>query len=185
MMVSEAATRTADLTEDAVADIVRSKLIRVLQDAHAGELAAAYAYRAHWKSLRRRPLPRAEVKRIEGTEWHHRGLVFEMLVALGARPRRARELLMGSIGRFFGLLCFVSGFFGPMYAAGRLEAMNVEQYRTGRENASLLGLDAFADQLEAMRVEEDRHERFFGNQVRGQFLLPIAGFDLGGTPPDD
>src|SRR5438876_1682310 len=169
MTVSEAANRTADLTSDGAADIVRSKLIRVLQDAHAGELAAAYAYRAHWKSLRTRPAAQAEAKRIEGTEWHHRGLVFEMLVALGAPPRQGRELLMGSIGRFFGLLCSVSGFFGPMYAAGRLEAMNVDQYRTGREHASLLRLDAFASQLEAMRAEEDRHERFFGDQVRGHF----------------
>ena len=72
-----------------------------------------------------------------------------------------------------------------MYAAGRLEAMNVDQYRTGRENASLLGLDVFASQLEAMRAEEDRHERFFGDQVRGHFLLPVARFVLGWTPPDD
>src|SRR5256885_17055436 len=121
------------VTYQAAGDVVaarkaRSQLVRVLQDAHAGELAAAYAYRAHWKSLRRRPDARTEVRRIEGTEWHHRQLVADMLVVLGAGPRRPREMAMASIGRFFGLLCFVSGFFGPMYAAGRLEAMNVSQY---------------------------------------------------------
>src|SRR5437868_9175745 len=125
-------------------ETARAQLIRVLQDAHAGELAAAYAYRAHWKSLRRRPDARAEVRRIEGTEWHHRRLVADMLVALEARPRRPREIAMASTGRFFGLLCYVSGFFGPMYAAGRLEAMNVSQYDTARANATLLGLDEFA-----------------------------------------
>lgn len=94
-------------------------------------------------------------------------------------------MAMASIGRFFGLLCFVSGFFGPMYAAGRLEAMNVDQYRTARDNALRLGLDRFVSDLEAMRVEEDRHERFFGDQVRGHFLLPVAQFFLGWTPPDE
>ncbi|MDQ3634788.1 MAG: hypothetical protein M3405_09820 [Acidobacteriota bacterium] len=30
----------------------KQNLIRILQNAHAGELAAAYAYRGHWKSVR-------------------------------------------------------------------------------------------------------------------------------------
>lgn len=161
----------------------RAALVRVLQDAHAGELAAAYAYRAHWKSLRRRPAARAEVKRIEGAEWHHRDLVGVMLAELGAAPRRRRELAMAFVGRFFGGLCFVTGFFGPMYAAGRLEAMNVSQYEDARRYAVGLGLVDFVTQLEAMRVEEDRHERFFGDQVRGHRLLPIARFFLTWSPP--
>lgn len=163
---------------------VRRALVRGLQDAHAGELAAAYAYRGHWKSLRRRPAARAEVRRIEAAEWHHRGLVAAMLADLGGRPRWTRELLMASVGRFFGALCFVGGFFGPMYAAGRLEAMNVDQYDAARMQARALGLDGFAEQLEAMRVEEDRHERFFADQVRGHRLLPLAsslfGWDASG-----
>jgi demethoxyubiquinone hydroxylase (CLK1/Coq7/Cat5 family) len=183
-------TAPARAIDPAAGDVVaaenaRSQLVRVLQDAHAGELAAAYAYRAHWKSLRRRPDARAEVRRIEGTEWHHRQLVADMLALLGARPRRPREMAMAAIGRFFGLLCFVSGFFAPMYAAGRLEAMNVGQYRTARDNAIRLGLDQFVAELEAMRAEEDRHERFFGDQVRGHFLLPIARRLLGWTPPNN
>jgi len=107
-----------------------------------------------------------------------------MLSTLGARPRRPRELLMAATGRFFGLLCHVGGFFGPMYAAGRLEAMNVGQYRTARDNAELLGLDACVSELEAMRVEEDRHERFFGDQIRDHPLLPIASRLMGWSPPD-
>lgn len=163
--------------------VARQTLVRVLQDAHAGELAAAYAYRAHWKSLRRRPDARAEVKRIEGAEWHHREVVAAMLAELGAGPRRPRELLMATVGRFFGSLCYVTGFFGPMYAAGRLEAMNVDQYDAARESASLLGLAEFESQLEAMRIEEDRHERFFGDQIRGHRLLPLARRILGWSPP--
>jgi len=165
------------------APAVRARLVRLLQDSHAGELAAAYAYRGHWRSLRRRPAARDGVRRIEEAEWHHRAGVAAMLAELGAGPRRRRELLMGGIGRFFGGLCFVTGFFGPMYAAGRLEAMNVGQYESAREMARILGLDAFADRLEEMRAEEDRHERFFGDEVRGHRLLPVTSAVLGWRPP--
>jgi demethoxyubiquinone hydroxylase (CLK1/Coq7/Cat5 family) len=163
----------------------RARLVRLLQDAHAGELAAAYAYRAHARSLRGRPQQRAEVYRIEAAEVHHRKLVAQLLVDLGARPRRRRELLMGATGRFFGLLCFVTGWFGPMYAAGRLEAMNVDQYRVARDLAAGLGFDCHRDELEAMRVEEVRHERWFGDRVRGHWLLPITRSFLGWTPPPE
>jgi demethoxyubiquinone hydroxylase (CLK1/Coq7/Cat5 family) len=161
----------------------RERLVRLLQDAHAGELAAAYAYRAHARSLRGRPEERAEVYRIEAAEAHHRQLVGQMLDCLGARPRRPRELLMGAVGRFCGSLCFVTGWFGPMYAAGRLEAMNVDQYRVARDLAAALGFDGQRDALEAMRVEEVRHERWFGDRVRGHWLLPVARRVLGWAPP--
>jgi demethoxyubiquinone hydroxylase (CLK1/Coq7/Cat5 family) len=164
-------------------DRERERLVRILQDAHAGELAAAYAYRAHARSLRGRPEQRAEVYRIEAAEGHHRQLVGQMLTCLGARPRRPRELLMGAIGRVCGSLCFVTGWFGPMYAAGRLEAMNVDQYRVARDLAAGLGFDGHSDALEAMRVEEVRHESWFGDRVRDHWLLPVARCLLGWAPP--
>jgi hypothetical protein len=159
-------------------------LVRLLQDAHAGELAAAHAYRGHWRSLGRHPVERAEVQRIEGAEWHHRNLVASMLDELGAAPRRRREALMWAIGRFFGLLCFVGGWFGPMYAAGRLEGMNVDQYRRGRDLVAQLGLDGWVTCLEEMRVEEDRHERFFGDCIRGHWMLRPTSSILGWRPPE-
>jgi demethoxyubiquinone hydroxylase (CLK1/Coq7/Cat5 family) len=157
--------------------------VRILQDAHAGELAAAYAYRAHAHSLWRHHDQQEEVRRIEAAEWHHRRLVAVMLDELGTGPRRRRELLMATIGRFFGSLCFVTGWFGPMYAAGRLEAMNVGQYETARNLAVALGHPAYARQLQDMVIEEVRHERWFGDRVRGHWLLPIARLFLGWTPP--
>ena len=184
--------RTADLgpppvvvLNDAVADDkqdLRDQLIRILQNAHAGELAAAYAYQGHFRSLRRAE-ERDELRRIETSEWLHRAHVAVMLAELGAHARWRREVLMGSIGRFFGSLCFVSGWFAPMYMAGRLEAMNVSEYQNAREVARQLGLSSFVDQLEAMRIEEDRHERWFGDQVRGHWLLPPARVVLGWNPP--
>jgi hypothetical protein len=107
-----------------------------------------------------------------------------MLRELDAAPRRRRELLMGSIGRFFGTLCFVGGYFGPMYAAGRLEAMNVGEYLRARVAAERLGLTHFVELLEEMRIEEDRHERWFGDRCRGHWLLPPAQRLFGWVPPD-
>lgn len=172
-----------DPAGSASAPEVRARLTRILQDAHAGELAAAYAYRAHARSLRR-PEERAEVRRIEAAEWHHRSLVAAMLHELGARPRRARELGMGAVGRFFGALCFVSGWFAPMYAAGRLEGTNVAQYTAARDAAAVLGLDGFVEHLEEMWREEDRHERWFGDRVRAHRLLPLARRLFRWAPPE-
>ena len=132
---------------------------------------------------RRHPAAAAEIQRIEAAEWHHRNRVAEMLEDLESAPRPTRELAMGAIGRFFGSLCWVGGWFGPMYAAGRLEAMNVGQYATAGADAATLGLDAWVDDLEEMRVEEGRHELFFGDQIRDHRLLPIAAFFLTWRPP--
>ena len=163
----------------------RAKLIRVLQAAYSGELAAAYAYRGHWRSLWRaqRMADRAEIRRIEDAEWHHRNLVGEMLDELGARPQQWREAVMWTIGRFFGGLCFVGGYFGPMYAAGRLEAANVLQYADAREHALACGREDYAEQLVAMIEEEDRHEQFFGDRIRHHRLLPIGRKVGRWTPP--
>jgi demethoxyubiquinone hydroxylase (CLK1/Coq7/Cat5 family) len=160
----------------------RIRLIRILQDAHAGELAAALAYRAHWRSLPQGS-ERDEVRRIEAAEWHHRAEVLDMLGHLGARPRPGRERVMRFVGRFFGSLCFLTGWFWPMYAAGRLEAQNVGQYVAAREAATTLGRHDCIDRLQAMTLEEDRHEQWFGDRVRGHWLLPIAQRLLGWTPP--
>ena len=89
---------------------------------------------------------------------------------------------MGSIGRFFGTLCFVGGWFAPMYAAGRLEAMNVIQYVDARDLAVRLGLDDTAARLEEMRIEEVRHERWFGDRIREHWMLPGARRLLGWSP---
>jgi demethoxyubiquinone hydroxylase (CLK1/Coq7/Cat5 family) len=158
------------------------RLVRILQDAHAGELAAALAYRGHWQSFGA-GFERDEIRRNEDAEWHHRRLVARLLDRLGSGPRRRRELVMWATGRFFGSLCFVGGYFGPMYAAGRLEAMNVGQYEEARALASRLGLTDAVAQLEAMRVEEDRHERWFGDRIRDHWLLPVARRLFTWAPP--
>src|SRR5215213_7934895 len=107
----------------------RAQLIAILQLAYSGELAAAYAYRGHWHSVSD-PEERRQIKKIEDEEWHHRRQVGEMLASLDAGPNRVREVRATIIGRCLGLMCHLSGWFAPMYGAGRLESRNIVEYET-------------------------------------------------------
>src|SRR5260221_3093606 len=104
-----------------------AKLIRQLRGAYSGELAAGFAYRGHGRSVNDRA-EREPLRRIEAEEWHHRELVGAMLRTLGAQPSRMREVVMFCVGRSLGTMCHVSGWFMPMYGAGRLERHNIVEY---------------------------------------------------------
>jgi rubrerythrin len=151
----------------------RQKLIRILQNAHAGELAAAFAYRGHWKSLRA-SAEKEQIKKIEAEEWTHRRHVRKWLAALGAEPRPAREAVFWAIGRVLGLACYISGWFFPMYFAGRLESQNVREYIDAADFASELAMTDCAAEMLQMAETEREHEVFFRQTVTGHRLLPIT-----------
>src|SRR5262245_45962727 len=113
----------------AKAEESRAKLIAILQGAYSGELAAAYAYRGHWQSVKDNG-EREAIRSIEEDEWRHRQFVGEMLAGLGSRPNQFRERRSAIVGRTLGLLCHVMGWLAPMYGAGRLESRNVKEYET-------------------------------------------------------
>ena len=142
----------------------RDKLIKILQLAYSGELAAGFAYRGHWQSLRDAE-DRARVKTIEEEEWHHRRLVGEMLKDLGAGPLRIRELRAKIVGRTLGFLCHVSGWFMPMYGAGKLESRNIVEYEIAARHARECGRDDYVDCLLTMAEVEWEHERYFRSCV--------------------
>ena len=142
----------------------KGKLITILQLAYSGELAAAYAYRGHWHSLRD-PQDRARVKQIEEEEWHHRQLVGEMLTDLGAGPNKRREIRATLVGRTLGLLCHLAGWFAPMYGAGRLESRNIVEYETAARYARECGRTDLIDCLLTMAEVEWEHERYFRSCV--------------------
>ncbi len=149
----------------------RAKLIRILQNAHAGEIAAAYAYRGHWKSLKDSP-EKTRIREIEAEEWDHRRRVGEWLIELGASPKPLREKIFWTIGNVLGPSCFISGWFMPMYFAGRLESQNSVEYEDAAKLASELGMDeCVTDLLDMARVEME-HEEFFQEVVTGHRLLP-------------
>ena len=147
----------------------------ILQLAYSGELAAAYAYRGHWKSVSVVE-ERARIEQIENEEWHHRKLVGEMLEKLDHKPNRWRECRAVILGRTLGFLCHLSGWLAPMYGAGRLESRNIGEYETAARYAIECGRNDLVDCLLTMAEVEWEHERYFRSRVLLHFLgrrLPI------------
>lgn len=153
----------------------RQNLIRILQNAHAGELAAAFAYRGHWKSVKNSQ-QKEQIKEIEAEEWAHREGVRAWLEKLDAKPRKLREAIFWTIGRTLGLTCYFSGWFFPMYFAGRLESQNVQEYVDAAEFAKELGLNDCVVELLEMSAVEQKHEDFFKEIVQNHFLLHPTKF---------
>ena len=158
-----------------MSETARKNLIRILQNAHAGELAAAYAYRGHWKSLKNAE-QKEQIKQIEAEEWHHRKCVYSWLEKLEAKPRKVREAVFWRIGRVLGTTCYLSGWFFPMYFAGRLESQNVQEYVDAAEFAKELKMDDCAAEMLEMSLVEQKHEDFFKQVVQNHFLLRPTRF---------
>jgi demethoxyubiquinone hydroxylase (CLK1/Coq7/Cat5 family) len=154
-------------------ELHRRQLISILQSAYSGELAAALAYRSHWKSLKNLS-ERKHVREIEHDEWVHRRRVGEMLKDLKASPSRLREAKMWAIGRTVGLSCYLLGWFIPMYFAGRLEGENVEEYFSAARHARALRLFNFERDLIHMARVERQHEDFFFSLVQAHRALTLA-----------
>lgn len=152
----------------------RQNLIRILQNAHAGELAAAFAYRGHWKSLRKTSAEREHIQKIEREEWEHRANVLRWLENLGAKPHPRSEKIFWTIGKTLGLTCYISGWFFPMYFAGRLESQNVQEYVDAAEYAKELEMPECFDEMMEMSSVEGEHEDFFRQTVAKHRLLPIT-----------
>lgn len=150
----------------------RKGLIQILQGAYSGEVAAAYAYRGHWKSLKESP-EKQRIRQIEEEEWDHRRRVGEWLEKLRSGPSPLREKIFWTIGRTLGVSCYISGWFMPMYFAGRLESQNSVEYEDAAKFAAELGMgECVEDLLDMARVELE-HELFFREVVTGHCLLPV------------
>jgi rubrerythrin len=143
----------------------RLSLVAIMQSAYSGELAAAYAYRGHWRAVSDRD-EKAQIEKIENEEWHHRELVGEMLAKLGARPIGSKEVRANIVGRVLGFLCHIIGWFAPMYGAGRLESRNIREYETAARLARDCGHGEFVDCLLTMAEVEWEHEFYFRARVQ-------------------
>jgi rubrerythrin len=147
-------------------------LIRELQNAHAGELAAGFAYRGHWRSVRD-SAERDRIRQIEEEEHHHRRLVAGILRDLGASPRPLREAVFFTIGKVLGALCHVTGWFLPMYGAGRLERRNIMEYERAAMYAVRCGHEELIECLLEMAELEWEHEKYFRERVIGHRMLRL------------
>jgi rubrerythrin len=158
----------------------RELLIRQLQGAYSGELAAVRAYRGHWKSVRD-PEERARIRQIEEEEAHHRQLVGELLRQLNAKPNRLREAIFFCIGHTIAFLCRIGGWFIPMYGAGRLERANIVEYEEAAVYAARCGQEEMIDCLLTMAETEWEHEQYFRSKVLGHPILNV--FKIWEPPP--
>lgn len=150
----------------------RALLIELLQHAYSGELAAALAYNGHWKSVRGES-ERDEIRKIETDELRHRALVGKILNDLGSQPDNRRERRMQRIGKIIGALCHVSGWFFPMYGAGRLERKNIGEYEIAARLAREAGLEEHVDNLLEMAEVEWDHEQYFRGKVLSHWLSRV------------
>lgn len=148
---------------------VHARLVRLLQNAHAGELAAFHAYEGHRLSVRD-PAERMDLARIQLEELEHRECVGAILRRLGAAPRPSRERGMALIGRAIGLLCRIGGWLVPMYGAGLLERGNIVEYDVAARLAAEAGYPEPIPSLEAMAYVEWEHEAYFRAKVRSHRL---------------
>jgi hypothetical protein len=160
----------------------QAKLIYVLQNAHAGELAAAYAYTGHGKSLFiKNKIEKLEILKIRDEELHHRLRLREMLTELGSGPRMSREWLMAIIGRVIGILCHLGGWFVPMYGAGKLESTNIFEYEVAAKLSYMSGRDDWVPEFLSFAELEWDHELYFRNKTLSHFLakfIPLWKFPL-------
>ena len=98
-------------------------------------------------------------------EIRHRAALGEMLEQLGTGPSRAREARALLIGGTLALLCRVSGWYLPMYGAGRLERGNIREYERAARHARDSGEARWIECLLEMAEVEWEHERFFREKV--------------------
>ncbi len=160
--------------------VARRRLILLLQGAFSGELAAGYAYRGHWKSATLES-ERTRIREIEDEEWHHREIVHGLLLQLGAKPNPLREILFWTIGRVLGAACHLSGWFLPMYGAGKLERGNIVEYEHAALYAAACGEDSMVECILEMAEVEWEHELYFRERIVGHSMLRV--FKLWDAPP--
>jgi demethoxyubiquinone hydroxylase (CLK1/Coq7/Cat5 family) len=161
-----AAARAALVRTDPT--VAERRLIAVLQAAHAGELAAAYAYRGHARSVR--GADRDRIRVIEREEWEHRASVGQMLAALGQRPVRWRQIRQGIVGRVMGALCNVSGWLAPMFGAAYIESRNIREYESAARFAWACGRRDWVGRILEMAEVEWEHEAYFRGRVLSRRL---------------
>jgi rubrerythrin len=158
----------------------RLKLIRQLQGACSGELAAIYAYEGHALSVRDAG-ERERIRTIQAEERHHREIVIGLLRQLGSGPKPGRDAFFWCVGHCISFLCRIGGWFVPMYGAGKLERSNIVEYEEAAVYAAECGHPEMIDDLLTMAEVEWEHERFFRERIIGKPLLRV--FPLWDAPP--
>lgn len=134
----------------------RRALVRLLQQAHAGEGGAARAYVGH-RASRPPGRDRAALHRLVVDELRHRRELRGMLASLGARPDPHLERCLGAVGRVVGVACHVLGRRLPLVGAAWVERRNVVEYVEAAAAAARAGRPFTAARLRQLGDVEAEH----------------------------
>lgn len=144
-------------------DVLTAKVaefVKLLQDAHAGELAAYHAYDGHWKSVKD-PNEARFIKAIQADEKKHVSALKDMLQEFYEKPNRLRDLIFIIIGKTASFMCYFTGWYAPMWGAAFIERIGTTNYLRMAALASELHHSEFYDALMDMARCEQRHEDYF------------------------
>ena len=150
----------------------KESLIHLLQAAFSGELAAYFAYEGHRHSVRDLQ-EKEEIGKIQTEEWEHRECLAEFLKDLGSGPSPWREIKFTLIGRVISLLCYVGGWYIPMYGAGKLERGNIVEYENAARLAAHAGFEEMVEPLLLMAEVEWDHELYFRSKSESHWMRKI------------
>lgn len=154
-------------------------LLKLLQGAYSGELAAALAYGGHHLSVRDYPEEKKEIFKIMGDEIHHRERLLLMIRELGGEVDERLEQRMKTIGTAISSFCRAGrylpfGWFFSMYGAGKLESKNVKEYEDAARLAWFAGYQHFILELLKFAEVEWEHERYFKEKAKLHFLYSLV-----------
>jgi rubrerythrin len=136
------------------------KLVKMLQKAHAGELAASIAYQGHWESVSD-PEQREMIKKIQADEIEHLHVVRKMLEYLGYQPNKTRDTIFMVIGHTLGFLCKYTGWLMPMQGALLIEKIGVSNYYEMLELSLYTGHSELALTFMHLMAKEEKHKEYF------------------------
>lgn len=162
---------TAKINSATTPQLNHPQLIDLLQKAYSAEKAAAYAYKGHAASVRRKA-EKIAIKQIEDDEWNHRHEVLQIMNHYGIPVNKRYEKKYAVIGKTISASCFVIGWFMPFFFAGKLESGNVCEYFRMKQYFNSMGIHQWDAILYEMGIKEKEHEIYFLTKIKESRVLP-------------
>jgi hypothetical protein len=136
------------------------KLIKMLQFAHAYEVAAYHAYEGHWRSVTNRN-ELDYLSEIDLNELDNIDVLEDILRQLGADTDWYMEHCAEYIGEFVGLLCYHTGWNIPKFVTKIMDRIGMFSYSRIATEALRNGLFEAHDDLMEIAGVESEHDRLF------------------------
>jgi ferritin-like metal-binding protein YciE len=149
------------------------KFIKQLQKAHAGEIAAFWAYKGHQEAAKN-DADQLALIRIRQDEYDHIMIIESLLKRNDAEPNKHLDFQMWLIGNAIYFLCKFTGYKITMKVAGWFETLGKTGYTDMAKLAEQLNKPYAAQLLRHMGDVEAAHERFFEAKVQVENIWNAA-----------